>query len=463
MASQIKLSKSYWMKAAVTIIIPLILILIPQTEIYTPAMKWFLALTVGMLLWAAFDLTDLLIPSLLWPILLILLNIVPATVIYSSWLSLVVPCCVSAILLAGVLGRIGLLKRLTYWIVWKCGGSFTRTMYALYFACLIVSAITFAGASTIIAALCYGMAAALKMENKEEAAITMMVGMLAASTCRMFIYQPLTAALVTGSVEGIDPSFALTAIDMFKHNWTVIIYSVLCIFIFTKIAGTKHSSISGSKDYFEHEYNAMGKMTMDEKKGAAILIFLILGIFTNPWHHIDGMMFFVFAFCLCYLPGINIGSAQEIKNAPIGTFFFIAACMAIGAGCTATGVTAALSAKLTPILANLSSNMALFMIMIIGIILNLIMTPMAMVSAFSGPLVALTAPLGLNAHAVVYSFLFSTDMVFLPYEYVTFLIFFSFGVMTNKQFIKYHTIKNILFLGFFWVAIIPYWALISLI
>lgn len=74
MASQIKLSKSYWMKVAVSIIIPLILILIPQTEIYTHAMKWFLALTVGMLLWAAFDLTDLLIPSLLWPTLLILLN-----------------------------------------------------------------------------------------------------------------------------------------------------------------------------------------------------------------------------------------------------------------------------------------------------------------------------------------------------------------------------------------------------
>ena len=59
-------------------------------------------------------------------------------------------------------------------------------MYALYFACLIMSVVTFAGASIIIAALCYGMCKSLHMEGKEEAAITMMVGMLGASTVRMF-------------------------------------------------------------------------------------------------------------------------------------------------------------------------------------------------------------------------------------------------------------------------------------
>ncbi len=463
MSSNLQVNKSYWIKVVVTVLVPVILILIPETEVYTHQMKWFVALTIGMLLWAAFELTDLLIPSLLWPALLILLNILPAATVYSSWLSLVVPCCVSAMALAGILGRVGLLKRLTFWVVWKCGGSFNRTMYALYFACILASAVTFAGASIIIAALCYGMVVALKIENKEEAAITMMVGMLAASTCRMFIYQPLTAGLVAGSVAGIADGFALSPIGMVIHNWPVLVYSVICIFIFTTMAKTKNSSVNGSREYFEAEYKKMGKMTTDEKKGAAILALLVLGIFTNPWHGIDGMLMFVFALCLCYIPGINIGTVDEIKSLPVGTIFFIASCMAIGAGCTATGITAALTQVATPILAKFGVTTTLFAIMIFGVVLNLLMTPMAMVAAFTGPLLAITTAIGIDPHAAAYSFLFSTDMVFLPYEYVTFLIFFSFGVMTSGQFIKYHTMKNLFFCLFFWIAIIPYWMLIGLV
>ena len=456
-------TKSFHAKFAITFLIPLILILIPQSESYTYEMKLFCAFTVCMLLWAAFDLTDLFIPSILWPAALILFKVFSAEVIYSSWQSLVVPCCASAILLAGILGRIGLLKRLTFWIVWKCGGSFNRTMYALYIACLVISFITFAGASTIIAALCAGMVLALDISKKEEAAITMMVGMLGSSTVRMFIYQPLTAGLVNGSLAGINENVTLSVGGMLFHNWPVIVYSILCIWIFTKIAKTKHSSVNGSKEYFHQEYLAMGKITTAEKKGAVILALLMIGIFTNPWHGIDGMLLFVLAACLCYIPGINIGTQQEIKNLPIGTIFFIRSCVAIGTGCNATGLTALLSAHLTPIVSSLSPHMSLVAIMIIGVVLNFLMTPMAMVAAFSGPLVALTAPMGIDPYAVIYSFLFSTDMVFLPYEYVTFLIFFSFGVMTNKQFLKYHALKNIIFAVFMIVIILPYWTLIGLV
>ena len=155
--SENNIDKRKLVKIAITVLIPILIFCIPVTETFTSNMRTFLALTAWMLLWAAFEITDLLVPSLLWPVLLILLGIVPATTIYNSWLSLVIPCCVSAILLAGILQKIGLLERLTFWIVAKCGGSFNRTMYALYFACLIMSVVTFAGASIIIAALCYGM------------------------------------------------------------------------------------------------------------------------------------------------------------------------------------------------------------------------------------------------------------------------------------------------------------------
>ena len=450
-------------KITMSLLIPLFICFIPVTEIFTENMRLFLALTSWMLLWAAFEITDLLVPAILWPVLLIITGVLPEATIYSSWLSLVVPCCVSAILLAGILQKVGLLERMTFWIVAKCGGSFNRTMFALYFACLIMSALTFAGASIIIAALCYGMCKSLNMEGKEEAAITMMVGMLGASTVRMFIYQPLTAGLVLGSVNTIDPTFTFTVFQLLKYNIPVLLYSLLMIWIFLKLAKTKNSSINGSKEYFWNAYLENGKMTTDEKKGAFLLVVLMLGILMTPIYKIDGMAIFVIVACLAYCPGINIGTMAEIKNLPIGTIFFIASCMAIGAGCNETGLTALISGVCTPILQSLDTKVVLFAILIFGIVMNFLMTPMAMVAVFTGPMVALCMNAGINPLAPVFTFLFSTDMVFLPYEYVTFLIFFSFGVMSSWQFIKYHSIKNLIFIAFFIVIILPYWSLLGLI
>lgn len=458
-----KASKVRAIQIGVSLLIPAIMMLVPVNEVFTPQMRIFIALTLWMLLWAAFELTDLLIPSLLWPVLLIILGIVPATTIYNSWLSLVVPCCLSAILLAGILQKTGLLERITFWIVAKCGGSFNRTMYALYLACLVLSAITFCGASIIIAALCYGMCKSLNMDGKEEAAITMMVGMLGASTVRMFIYQPLTAGLVLGSVLSVDPTFQFTAFDIFKYNWPVLVYCLVVIFLMLKIAKTKNSSISNSKEYFWNAYLAKGKLSTEEKKGIFLIAVLILGILTNPLHGIDGMAIFVIVACLAYCPGIELGTAEEIKNLPIGTIFFIASCMAIGAGCTATGLTTLIVNTVTPILATLSPSIILIGLLFFGIVINLLMTPMAMVAAFSGPMVALCSGLAMSPLAPVYAFIMSTDMVFLPYEYVTFLIFFSFGMMSTMQFVKWHTIKNVVFILFFIVAILPYWSLVGLI
>ena len=204
-------------------------------------------------------------------------------------------------------------------------------------------------------------------------------------------------------------------------------------------------------------------MTTAEKKGAVLLAILMIGILTNPLHGIDGMAIFVIVACLAYCPGIHIGTSAEIKGLPIGTIFFISACMAIGSGCTATGLTELISGACTPILAMLDTRIILIGILLFGIILNFLMTPMAMVAVFSGPMVALCVGAGINPLAPVFTFLFSTDMVFLPYEYVTFLIFFSFGIMSTWQFVKYHSVKNLLFLFFYGIVILPYWSLLGLI
>lgn len=72
-------------------------------------------------------------------------------------------------------------------------------------------------------------------------------------------------------------------------------------------------------------------------------------------------------------------------------------------------------------------------------------------------------PLGISPESILYTFLFSGDMVFLPYGFVSYLIFFSFGMMTTGQFAKYHAMKNVATVVFFMVVMLPYWRLIGLV
>ena len=71
--SENNIDKRKLVKIAITVLIPILIFCIPVTETFTSNMRTFLALTAWMLLWAAFEITDLLVPSLLWPVLLILL------------------------------------------------------------------------------------------------------------------------------------------------------------------------------------------------------------------------------------------------------------------------------------------------------------------------------------------------------------------------------------------------------
>lgn len=457
------MDRSLMIKFAVAMGIPCLIWLIPLSTVFTREIRLFLVVTAWMLIWAALEITDLLIPALLWPVLLILGNVCPATTAYSSWLSLVVPSCVGGMLIANVLEQIGLLKRVTFWIVKTCGGTFNKTMYALFFACLIISIITFAGACVVIAGLCYGMCKALNIAKKKEAVIIMMVGMLGASTVRMFIYYPLSVGTILGSTASFDPTFTFGIYDLVKYNIPVVLYCVFFVWLMLFLGKTKHSAVSGGKAYFEAEYAKMGPMSGAEKKGAALLALLMGMILASPIHHIDGMMLFVMVAALLYFPGISIGTAENIKSLPIGTLFFLATCMGIGGVCSSLGLTQVLSDAFTPLLSSLGTVGTLFGILTFGLIMNFAMTPLAMLAAFAGPLLAICNSIGLDPLIGIFTFNFATDMVFLPYEYVTFLIFFSFGMMTTGQFVKYQALKNLLFYVFFGVIIIPYWYLLGVL
>ena len=458
-------NRTRMIKFAITMLIPAIILLVPVSEIFTHEMKLFIAFTVWMLMWAAFELTDLFVPAIVWPVLMVIFKVLPATTVYSSYLSTVVFACIAGIILGAVLDRIGLLRRISYHILITCGGSFTRTIFALFLACSLMSILTFMGATLIIATMCFGLCKAMNLKpHSKEGVIIMMTGMLAASTIRMFIYCPIHVGLLVGAIQTVDPTFTISVIDLLKYNWPVLIYCVFFIWlmVFINKKSIQQDSATGL-EYFKTELAAMGPMTMVEKKATVIVLGTMLAILSNPLHKIDGMIIIMLGTALLFVPGIDVGKQEDTKSVSIGMILFIGSCMAIGAGCNELGLTKILSGALVPVLSQLSPFWILIGIILFGVVMNLPMTPLAMLAALSAPLYAVGTAAGANPMAIAFAFLFSTDMVFLPFQYVVFLIFFSFNMMNNMQFIKYHALKDLLFLVFYVVVIVPWWKLVGLI
>ena len=86
-----------------------------------------------------------------------------------------------------------------------------------------------------------------------------------------------------------------------------------------------------------------------------------------------------------------------------------------------------------------------------------------MLTSLSGPIAAIASSIGLNLDAAMYALAHSTDLIFLPYEFVPYLIFFSFGAISMGDFIKMSTLRVVLFLVFYIVVLIPYWYLLGVL
>lgn len=451
-------------KLVITHVIPLVILLLPTSTVLTLDAKLFIAVTVWMLLWAAFELSDLFLPAIIYPALLVFLNVLPAKVAYSPWATLVMPMLFGAFLLSNVLEEIGLLKRIAYFIIRKTGGTYNGTVWGIFFSCMLLALITFGGSIIIGAALCFGVCKTLNLQGKKEGAIVMMAGMLGSSTVLGDFYTPPFVGAMTVSARTVQPDFNIDVYHLFFHNFPVLIFCAIFVWLMLFFGKTKSSDIGGGKEFFNNEYKKLGPISLKEKKASILLIIIMAFILLSPIHKKSAMYAFIFIPAIMLFPGMNICSKEAFSKINIGMCIFVASCMAIGAGCVGVNLTEVIGSKLTPIFnATGRVEFFLFAILLFGILLNLTMTPMGMLSGFTGVLIDIGSRLGINSMAVAYTFLLAADIVFLPYEYISFLIFFSFGIMSTSQFIKYHSLKSICFLAFYLLIILPFWKLIQFI
>jgi di/tricarboxylate transporter len=446
----------YW---AVTVIAPLIVMMIPTGETFTPVIRNFLAITLCAILIFAFETLPQMIPAILLPVAYVVAGIAPEQAVFGPWSTSVPWMFMGGILMANCLESAGLLRRVAYWCIIKTGGTYNRILYGIMFTGIILNLLIPAQAVIPLAAFTYGICLALDLGQSKESAGIMLTGAMAALTPLFFFYNPNFNIIVgAGNTVYNEP---MTWFLYLFHNAPMILWSFFCVFLITKIF--KPSKEIDCKAYVSEAYDKLGSLTSKEKKGLFVTILLVIFLMTGGLHRINIGWGFAVAGCLMYLPGIRVGTDDDIKRINFSLLFFVTACMAIGAASNVLGIGKIIAQYSTPVMEASGSMFTLVLVWVLSVVSNFIMTPLAIWAAFTAPLAEIALSVDINPFSFYYIINMATNQIILPYEYALVLIYFSFGLIRLQDFVKFFSIKMIFNLIFIVIIMIPYWKFIGLI
>lgn len=450
-------------KWACTIVIPLLLLLIPTSETFSPQLRIFLITTIMAMLILCLELMDSFWVAIALPISWILFGVCGTEAAFKPWTSTQVWMVIGGYLLANVLDQCGILNRFAFWCLKKCKGKFNRILYATFLAGVVISFLTFANAFMITFLLCYTICKVFKQHLTKGAAVVMMVAQLAGVNAGIYVCNPMHFAFFRGGIQGVLPDYPIQWYHQIVYSIPLFFIALIVIFVLTKIYHTKDISSGDALTYFEEEYNKLGSLSIKEKKAAVVTLILLVYLFTAPYVGLDSNLGLIIFPLIYFLPGIRVADKTALQKVNFGMVVFVASCMAIGQVGSSLGIGAIVSQTVFPIVSKVPTIFAPLMVLILGIISNIIMTPAAMFSLFPAPLTQLAMDLKMSSPwPMNLPLLYSLDLIFFPYEQALCLIFFGFGAVKMKDFITVNVIKMAIFIVCFMLLVIPWWYLLGL-
>lgn len=453
-----KMSLKSWLQWILTFTLPLIIFLVPTPESFTHAMKLYSAITVLAIMTLIFELVNITIVGILLPVLYILFGVTTPKIAYSSYSSHIVWLVLGSFMIAQVLERVGLAKRIAYKCVLLGGASYRGILFGLMGASVILMLIVPSKVHFIMAPFCYSLVLALGLGKSKASAGIMLTGAASCSLAGMFLFGPNIVLMEEIGSAATGP-ISLPWVGYFTNNIPSIFYMVFIVFFFSIIF--KPDKPLPGKQYFVEQAEKMGKLSRDEKKVTFVCVILFIALFTSSIHNIQIGWLFVTIAALLYLPGINVGTKEDLQKVNYGFVIFLAACYSIGNVAGDLGMGKLVADGMLPYLTGKSDTVVLSLIWLIGVIINVFLTPQAMIASLTLPMAEIATNLGINPHAVYFTMLSSYDQLFMPFESGVYLIFFSFGVFSLKHFIKGMYPKMVFDLVFLITILFPFWRLVG--
>lgn len=286
--------------------------------------------------------------------------------------------------------------------------------------------------------------------------------MLGGCTSHAYTYQVTSWGPILSLAGDLLPNGAITPLNIIIHNWPLMIISVLILWIVSKMY--KPEEPLGDVQFFEEQLEKMGKLTRREKVNAVMLILVLIYIFTISIHKLDLNLGFAIIPWMVLLPGLNGADEKTISHMNFSIIFFVAACMSIGMVATNLGMDEIIGQLCRTLLGGHTSVFAVFAIIFaIVFVLNFFMTPLAIFALIIVPILNLAIDMGFNPVPFAYAVNACSEAIIFPYEYVPYLLVFSFSMISMKDFIKVNVLRSIIFFGGYLVILVPYWMLIGLL
>lgn len=464
MGEKINSQNMHLLKWAVTICLPvLFLVFVPISETFTPVMRTYMACTLFGILLFMFELFPGAIVGIIICMSYPIFNVCALKEALAPWSEPVVFICIAILLLMEEVQNTPILKRMSYWIISKTGGSYFGLLVGIVLIDIAINFVIPAGSNAyIMMAFALALIKALDLEYFNPMAVSiLLITIFGLRESNDWIYGVQAIGTSVAYCQAAVPDLSVGFIDIILDNVIFIPIPFIVAFLYTKIFKPE-TPFKGGTEYFKTELKNMGPMSTDEKKVAAVLVLMLFYLFTSKWTGFNMNFGFIVAPLLLWLPGINIAKKENLRNVKIAPPILLATTMSIGTVGATIGVGDWVSGMATPYLTGSSPFLFTGMVWIIGVVSNIFLTPAALQAMFCGPLATIAVDLGYSAKVIAYTIYHCGNQVFFPYETNTILIYFSLGFMTMKQFFKGALSKMAVDLLFILCLAVPYWIFIGL-
>jgi len=446
----------------VTILLIAISMLLPEGEIVTHQVKVFLAITVGYLSLAAFECVPIVFISIGLPATYVLFNVASKNAVFSPWVGTTMIMIFGAFLMAASLDASGLLKRVAFWMMCKVKGNYFALLFGIMIVGIILNILTSGRGYLIMGALGAGLCMSLNAIGTRLGVGIGTAVLIGTCQSHAYTYQVSGWSVIMKMSEGILEATDITPISIIMHNIPLLLVSCLTLFIIAK--WYKPEDGIGEVTYFQEELKKLGAITKREKANAIMLICLLTYIFTVQWHGLDINLGFAMIPMMVFLPGFNAADANVVKKVDWSVVLFVAACMSIGTVATELGLGTALVDIMKGWLHGATSPIMLMaLIFFVVFLLNFLMTPAAIISMIIAPVLLLAQEMGFNPIAFAYAVNACSEAILFPYEYVPYLVVYSFGMLGMKDFIKINSLRSVIFFAGFLAILVPWWMLIGVV
>lgn len=463
---KIAMDKGAMAKWAVTILLSVVVACIPLNDVYTSEMRWFFVVTIFNILLLAFGLLPTIVPAILLPLGYWIFNVAEPTIIYGAWGNQIAWVVLGGLIFATMMGKSGLSKRIAYKCMMLARGNYTALMFILLIPGVVITPFVPAAVArcaifgAILITLCQAMG---YKPNSPKAVIAFAVGYMVSCNTSYLFYTGSNANIIAVSFlesVGISVDFQRYLVANFVPVLLWLITSIALIFLLNRSKEKEDRQVV--RAHIQKEYASLGRITGQEKRMLCVMAVVMVLLLTTNYHPLNAGMIFCLAVAVGFLPGINLIEQKDLQQVNFTMVFLVTACVAIGDVATDLGAGKLLMDALMPYAPQTFLALTVF-IWIIVVLGNLLMTPLAIISALGVPLVALAQSMGFNPEAIIYIFLFSTNAIILPYEIAASMVLFGFGMMDMKNFAKNFSVVGLWSLVCIIIFMIPWFKLIGLL